>query len=489
MLQKLGAGLRSARNALISDVRVSPSKSGGLPALTATDWSSINLIPIMKTNYKVSPLTTNRSDEDIAQFYKTAGLSVDGIEPPKPLLTFEECLCFKPAKATFQVKKFEKPTPIQSVCWPISLSGRDLVGNVRTGSGKTLGFLLPAMLHINSQAPIRPGDGPAALVLVPTRELAEQISILSREFGPSFGVKNVLICGGMSKPNQIDRINRSPQLYIATPGRLIDLMNLGLISFRRMTYLVIDEADRMLDMGFEDQLRNILRQVRPDKQTSMWSATWPKEVHRLSEDFLTDPIIISEQRQEMALNLDIKHDVSLVSPDEKKDLLFETLKSEPIGPTHKVMVFANTKLTCEVVSMHLRNAGVKCEVVHGDKEYRDRQRAVQNFEKGAVNIVVATDVAARGLDFKDVNLVVNYDMPPVIDQYVHRVGRTGRAGRQGRALTFFTESDQRILDDLLRLLKNSNQAPSTALLDLKTQLRRTSQRFSTQSRSYRNNKY
>lgn len=464
MILRLRVGLRMFRDASI------PEFSGGsrrtsMPTLTATDWSKVNIIPSMKTDFKLSSVTTSRSDNEIAEYYKTIGISVKGIDPPKPLLTFEECLSFGPVSTTLKAKSYVKPTPIQSVSWPVSLSGRDLVGNVRTGSGKTLAFLLPAMLHIKSQPPTRPGDGPTALILAPTRELAEQTSVLAREIGPNFGIRNALICGGQNKMLQMGFINRCPQLYVATPGRLIDFMSMGLISFRRMTYLVIDEADRMLDMGFEEQIRNIVKQIRPDRQTSMWSATWPKDVHALSEDFMKNPIIISEHGQETALNFDIIHQVKILQSDQKISTLMETIKSEPIGPAHKVMIFCNTKMACEIVSTNLQNSQIQCEVLHGDKVYRERQSAYHRFDTNKAHIIVATDVASRGLDLKGVTLVINYDMPSQIDDYVHRVGRTGRAGKKGKSLTFLTEADEDILQNLMDLLQRSKQEVPKELLD------------------------
>lgn len=471
MLMRLRVGLRPMRGASSLDFSPRPRKSA-MPTLTPTDWSKVSLIPIMKTNFKQSSLTASRPDKEISDYYKSVGISVDGIDPPKPFLTFEECLSFGPANATLKAKKFVKPTSIQSVSWPVSLSGRDLVGNVKTGSGKTLAFLLPALLHINSQPPTRRGDGPTALVLAPTRELAEQTSVLAREFGPNFGVRNALICGGQNKMLQIDHINRCPHLYVATPGRLIDFMHMGLISFRRMTYLVIDEADRMLDMGFEDQIRNIIQQIRPDRQTSMWSATWPRDVKRLSEDFMKNPIVISEQGQEIALNFDIKHAVKVLHQDQKLATLLEILPAEPIGPTHKVMIFCNTKLACEVINSNLRSSQIDCEILHGDKVYRERQSAYHRFESDKAHIIVATDVASRGLDLKGVNLVINYDMPRDIEDYVHRVGRTGRAGKQGKSFTFLTEADHDVLQDLMDLLQRSKQEVPKDLLELHFRLNR-----------------
>jgi len=473
MLMRMRVGLRRLRDA--PSFEVSPrSRRSAMPTLTPTDWSKVSIIPKMKTNFKQSSLTSDRLDKEIADYYKSVGISVKGIDPPKPFLTFEECLSFGPANSTLKAKKFVKPTSIQSVSWPVSLSGRDLVGNVKTGSGKTLAFLMPAMLHINSQPPTRYGDGPTALILAPTRELAEQTSVLAREFGPHFGVRSSLICGGQNKMMQIEYINRSPHLYIATPGRLIDFISMGLISFRRMTYLVVDEADRMLDMGFEDQIRSIIQQMRPDRQTSMWSATWPKEVNSLSQDYMTDPIIISEQGQQTALNLDIKHAVNVLNPDQKLAALLEALKSEPIGPDHKVMIFCNTKLSCEVIKSNLRNNEIPCEILHGDKVYAERQSAYHRFDSNKAHIIVATDVASRGLDLKGVNLVINFDMPKNIDDYVHRVGRTGRAGRKGKSLTYLTDADHEILQELIDLLMRSKQEVPRDLVELRLRLSRKS---------------
>ena len=446
-----------------------------MPNLEARDWKQESLAPKVKTNFELSPLTTERSAEEIKAFYDKAGLSVDGADQPKPILTFEECKSFGPIRELMKQKKFEKPTPIQSVSWPIALSGRDMVGNVRTGSGKTLAFLLPSLLHTLSQPPSRSTDGPTVLVLAPTRELAEQTLWHARDFGAPFRLRAALIVGGQSKLIQIDAINRGPQIYAATPGRLIDFMNIGLVSLKRMTYLVIDEADRMLDMGFEEQLRNMMKQLRPDRQTTMWSATWPKEVRALSNDFMTKPIVVSENHQEMAINMDIQHEIRFVNVQEKMDTLSDILSKLDIGPANKVLIFCNTKADCDIVSMVLAKRGIQTSAMHGDMDYSGRQRVFRGFEAHHIHAVVATDVASRGLDFKGIRTIVNYDMPKHIEDYIHRCGRTGRAGEKGLAITFYSPSDVSMASDLIKVLTSSKQNVPAKLYDYQNQRQRVSQ--------------
>ncbi len=229
--------------------------------------------------------------EEIDTFRRNADITVHGHNVPKPILTFARANFPAYVYSTLSMERFEKPTPIQSQGWPMALSGRDMVGIAETGSGKTLSFILPAIVHINSQPALKPGDGPIVLVLAPVRELAQQTQEVAFKYGQSSRIRSTCLFGGASKGPQARDLERGVEIVIATPGRLIDFLESGRTNLRRCTYLVLDEADRMLDMGFEPQMRKIVSQIRPDRQTLMWSATWPKEVQRLAHDFLSRDVI------------------------------------------------------------------------------------------------------------------------------------------------------------------------------------------------------
>lgn len=245
----------------------------------------MRLQPFQKNFYQEHPKTRNRSPEEVAGYRSQHQITVRGMAP-NPIQCFDET-CF-PDYCMNEIRRqrYTEPTPIQAQSWPIVMSGNNLVGIAKTGSGKTLAFILPAIVHINGQPPLKRGDGPIALVVAPTRELAQQIQTVANDFGSSSFVRNTCIFGGTPRSKQANDLQNGVEIVIATPGRLLDFLQSGTTNLRRCTYLVLDEADRMLDMGFEPQIRKILGQIRPDRQILMWSATWPKEVRQLAEDFL-----------------------------------------------------------------------------------------------------------------------------------------------------------------------------------------------------------
>ncbi|KAJ1504759.1 ATP-dependent RNA helicase dbp2 [Coelomomyces lativittatus] len=309
----------------------------------------------------------------------------------------------------------------------MALSGRNVVGIAETGSGKTLSYLLPAIVHINAQPMLKQGDGPIVLVLAPTRELAVQIQQECSKFGTSSRLKNTCLYGGAPKGPQIRDLTYGVEICIATPGRLIDLLEAGKTNLKRVTYLVLDEADRMLDMGFEPQIRKIVDQIRPDRQTLMWSATWPKEVQKLASDFLTQPIEVRIGSLDLSANDRVKQIIEITTDYEKKTKLFDLLHGS-IEKNSKTLIFTATKRMTDELTRDLRSQGFAAEAIHGDKVQSERDMVIKGFRSGKIPIMVATDVAARGLDVKDVKYVINFDMPGNIEDYVHRIGRTGRAG-------------------------------------------------------------
>jgi len=337
----------------------------------------------------------------------------------------------------------------------MALSGRDMIGIAETGSGKTLAFLLPAIVHINAQPLLARGDGPIVLVLAPTRELACQIRDECTKFGSSSKIKHTCIYGGMPKGEQAKDLRNGVEVVIATPGRLIDFLEGGTTNLRRVTYLVFDEADRMLDMGFEPQLRSIVSQIRPDRQTLMWTATWPREVRTIAADFTHDPIQVNIGSVNLSSNEAVAQTVRVVQPFEKGRRLYEELERYNDGS--KILIFCGTKKGCDDLTRNLRQDGYPARAIHGDKSQQERDWVMAEFKSGSSPIMVATDVASRGIDVKDIKLVINYDFPSQVEDYVHRVGRTGRAGAKGRAITFFTVDDARKAPALIALLRESHQ--------------------------------
>jgi ATP-dependent RNA helicase DDX5/DBP2 len=307
--------------------------------------------------YKEDPAVTARSLAEVEAYRKEHQMSIQGSNVPKPVTTFDEAGF--PAYVMNEVKAqgFAKPTAIQAQGWPMALSGRDVVGIAETGSGKTLTYCLPAIVHINAQPLLAPGDGPIVLILAPTRELAVQIQQEISKFGKSSRIRNTCVYGGVPKGPQIRDLARGVEVCIATPGRLIDMLEMGKTNLRRVTYLVLDEADRMLDMGFEPQIRKIIGQIRPDRQTCMWSATWPKEVRQLASDYQKDWIQVNIGSLELSANHRIQQIVEVVTDFEKRDRMSKHLETIMNDKDNKVLVFTGTKRVADEITRFLRQDG------------------------------------------------------------------------------------------------------------------------------------
>ena len=300
---------------------------------------------------------TNRPQRDIDEFRKSNEMSVHGRNIPRPVETFDEAGFPQYVLTEVKSQGFDNPTSIQSQGWPMALSGRDVVGIAETGSGKTLTYCLPAIVHINAQPLLAPGYGPIVLVLAPTRELAVQIQAEITKFGKSSRIRNTCVYGGVPKGPQIRDLSRGVEVCIATPGRLIDMLEAGRTNLRRVTYLVLDEADRMLDMGFEPQIRKIIGQIRPDRQTCMWSATWPKEVRQLASDFLNDYIQVNVGSPDLSANHRIHQIIEVVSDFEKRDKMIKHLEKIMETKGSKVLIFTSTKRIADEITRFLRQDG------------------------------------------------------------------------------------------------------------------------------------
>jgi ATP-dependent RNA helicase DDX5/DBP2 len=329
------------------------------------------------------------------------GSGTGGPGIPKPCETFEEASFPDYVLDCVKRQGYSSPTPIQSQSWPIALSGRDVIGVAETGSGKTCAYILPAIVHINAQEYLQPGDGPIVLVLAPTRELAVQIREECQKFGGSSEIKNTCVYGGAPKRQQLMDLERGCEIVIATPGRLIDFLENRKTNLKRVTYLVLDEADRMLDMGFEPQLRKIIGQIRPDRQTLMFTATWPKDVVSISREFLKEnPVQINIGTLDLKANKAIKQIVQCCEDHEKSKILYsrlDAMRRDSPDTFPLTLIFVETKRGCDQITSDLIYDRFQAVSVHGDKGQSERDAALRDFKSGRVKILVATDVAARGL--------------------------------------------------------------------------------------------
>ncbi|KAI9846761.1 MAG: ATP-dependent RNA helicase dbp2 [Sclerophora amabilis] len=420
-------------------------------------WDPNTMPKFEKSFYKEDPAITSRSERDVDAFRKLKEISVQGTNVPRPVETFDEAGFPGYVMSEVKGQGFDRPTAIQSQGWPMALSGRDVVGIAETGSGKTLTYCLPAIVHINAQPLLAPGDGPIVLVLAPTRELAVQIQQEVTKFGKSSRIRNTCVYGGVPKGGQIRDLARGVEVCIATPGRLIDMLESGKTNLRRVTYLVLDEADRMLDMGFEPQIRKIIGQIRPDRQTCMWSATWPKDVRQLASDYLHDFIQVNIGSMDLSANHRITQVVEVVSEFEKRDRMTKHLERIMDDKENKVLIFTGTKRVADEITRFLRQDGWPALSIHGDKQQNERDWVLNEFKTGKSPIMVATDVASRGIDVRNITHVLNYDYPNNSEDYVHRIGRTGRAGAKGTAITFFTTENSKQARDLVAVLIESKQ--------------------------------
>ena len=340
--------------------------------LKQQQWDVSTLPKFEKSFYKEDPAVTARSQAEVDKFRADNNMTLAGTDIPRPVETFDEAGF--PAYVLNEVKAagFAKPTAIQSQGWPMALSGRDVVGVAETGSGKTLSYCLPAIVHINAQPLLAPGDGPIVLILAPTRELAVQIQEEVSKFGKSSRIRNTCVYGGVPKGQQIRDLAKGVEVCIATPGRLIDMLEMGKTNLRRITYLVLDEADRMLDMGFEPQIRKIIGQIRPDRQTCMWSATWPKEVRQLAADYQSNWIQVTVGSMELSANHRITQQVEVVSEFEKRDKMLRHIEKIMEDKASKVLVFTGTKRVADDITRFLRQDGWPALSIHGDKQQNER---------------------------------------------------------------------------------------------------------------------
>ncbi|MCC7201954.1 MAG: DEAD/DEAH box helicase [Nitrospirae bacterium] len=337
-------------------------------------------------------------------------------------------------------KNYVDPTPIQSKAIPVIMQGKDLIGCAQTGTGKTAGFTLPVLNRLQK------GKSPSlrALVLVPTRELAMQVHDSVKTYGSNLRLRTALVYGGVGIYPQKEALRRGVDILIATPGRLMDHMRQRTVSFKNLEVLVIDEADRMLDMGFIADIRTIIKSIPQQRQTLLFSATMPAEIQRLANEILKQPEVVEVARQGTPAS-GVRQVVYPVDVTRKSDLLVHLIEKEQMS---RVLVFTRTKNRAEKLATHLNRKGSMAEAIHGDKSQRERTQALQAFKNGDVQVLVATNVAARGLDVKEISHVVNYEMPDAPEDYVHRIGRTARAEKTGDAISLVSSCERESLRNI-----------------------------------------
>lgn len=433
-----------------------------------------DLPPIKKIFYQEHRAVANMDAETVDKFrsdnnnimVENYGETVQDRAIPNPIRTFDEAYANFPEVMDEICKAgFERPSPIQCQSWPIVMSGMDLIGIAQTGTGKTLAFLLPAFLHIDGQdTPRNQRGGPTVLVLSPTRELALQIEAEVKKFHYR-GIKSVCVYGGGSRKNQIQVVQKGVEIVIATPGRLNDLLMNEIMDVKSVTYLVLDEADRMLDMGFEPEIKKILLDIRPDRQTIMTSATWPKGVQRMADQYMKNPVRVFVGSLDLNACHNVTQYVEVLDPADKKQRTLEFIAG--MREDDKVLIFVGKKVKADDIASDFMLAGIPgVQCIHGDREQVDREQALDDFKTGRAKILIATDVASRGLDIRGVTCVLNYDFPRSIEDYVHRIGRTGRAGKKGTSLSLVTRDDWRQAHKLINIMVEANQEVPDELADM-----------------------
>uniref|UniRef100_A0A7I4XVK0 RNA helicase n=1 Tax=Haemonchus contortus TaxID=6289 RepID=A0A7I4XVK0_HAECO len=425
-----------------------------------------------RTSWRPPSHIRKQMEEDFVAYRKRKGISVDGTDCPPPIGSFVEMKFPKCILRALKDNDIHIPTAIQIQGIPVALSGRDMIGIASTGSGKTLTFALPLIMFCLEQEymmPFERGEGPYALVIVPSRELARQIydvivdifQVIEKESNlPK--LRAGLCIGGVPVREQAQVFKDGVHVCVATPGRLSDMLTKKIFNLEICRYLVLDEADRMLDMGFEDELKSIFAFFKAQRQTLLFSATMPKKIQNFAKSALVRPVVVNVGRAGAA-SLNVLQEIEYVRTEDKLTRVLDCLqKTAP-----KVLIFAEKKMDVDNIYEYLLVKGVEVASIHGGKEQRDRHIGIDEFRHGQKDVLVATDVASKGLDFQGIEHVINYDMPEDIENYVHRIGRTGRSGKRGMATTFINrKADLSVMQDLKQLLVEAGQELPAFLRDL-----------------------
>lgn len=426
----------------------------------------------MLTGWKPPSHIRRMGEEECLEVRKQWHILCEGEDVPPPIKNFRDMRFPEPILAKLKEKGIQRPTPIQVQGLPAILSGRDMIGIAFTGSGKTLVFVLPMIMQAlqeERRMPLAGGEGPVGLVVCPSRELARQTFDVVEEFARPLRdaglpeLRTLLCIGGTDMRAQVDVIRRGVHMVVATPGRLKDMLAKKRMTLDCCRYLTLDEADRLIDLGFEEDIREVFDHFKAQRQTLLFSATMPKKIQAFARSALVKPIIVNVGRAGAA-NLDVIQEVEYVKQEAKILYLLECLQKTP----PPVLIFCENKADVDEIHEYLLLKGIEAVAVHGGKDQEDREAAISLFKAGKKDVLVATDVASKGLDFPDIQHVVNYDMPAEIENYVHRIGRTGRCGKTGIATTFINKNQsETILLDLKHLLKEAKQRipPVLATLD------------------------
>ncbi|KAL2299434.1 hypothetical protein Nmel_014090 [Mimus melanotis] len=434
--------------------------------LEPVDHGKIEYEPFRKNFYVEVPELAKMTQEEVNVYrLELEGITVKGKGCPKPIKTWVQCGISMKILTALKKHGYEKPTPIQTQAIPAIMNGRDLIGIAKTGSGKTIAFLLPMFRHIMDQRALEEGEGPIAVIMTPTRELALQITKECKKFSKTLGLRVVCVYGGTGISEQIAELKRGAEIIVCTPGRMIDMLAGRVTNLRRVTYVVLDEADRMFDMGFEPQVMRIVDNVRPDRQTVMFSATFPRAMEALARRILSKPIEVQVGGRSVVCSDVEQHVVSLfqiVIEEENKFLKLLELLGH-YQEKGSVIIFVDKQEHADGLLKDLMRASYPCLSLHGGIDQYDRDSIINDFKNGTCKLLVATSVAARGLDVKQLMLVVNYSCPNHYEDYVHRAGRTGRAGNKGYAYTFITEDQARYAGDIIKALELSGNPIPTDL--------------------------
>ena len=435
--------------------------------LKQINHSHITYESFRKNLYIESPEISNLTDHEVAVLRKTnSDIKIRGKDIPKPILTWYHCGLNSTITSILAQRQITKPFPIQMQAIPSIMSGRDVIGIAETGSGKTLSYLLPLLRHVLDQRPLRDNEGPIALIMVPTRELAVQIYQELRLFTKYLMLNVCCVYGGSAIGNQISELRRGCEIVVATPGRLIEILCLSngkITNLMRVTFVVVDEADRMLDMGFEPQISRIIANIRPSRQTVMFSATFPRQIEALAKKILTKPLeIVVGQRGQSAKN--ITQYIEVIPKTKSFVRLIEVLDEHANTST---IIFADSQSEAIELWKQLYKQGFSCVLVHGGMDQEDRIDAIAQFKSAQSSILISTSICARGLDVSHCELVINFRCPNHMEDYIHRIGRTGRAGKHGTAYTFISPDDEdHLAGDIMKALELSGQEVPQELREL-----------------------
>jgi len=475
-------GKSAAKKAKKAAKRAKKDKTKTTATISSSSPQDESTVQAWRKTNKIVLKSSSNTEEGIAVTKSLAGNT-----SYFPFTAFDSPGCVEKLDAALirqctVVNGFERPSPIQAQCWPVLLQtdskGRhcDVVGIAETGSGKTLAFSMPALsiMAKDSSSTNNRGRSPRMLVLAPTRELAMQSQKVLEEFGKVVNLSSLVIYGGVPKPAQKDILRKGVDCIVCTPGRLKDLVNEGSCDLSNISHLVLDEADRMLDMGFEEDVRFIISQCKEkeQRQTAMFSATWPAAIQQLALEFMVEPICIyvgfesivgsngeNSIDDSLSANKRVSQTVEVIEDRAREERLRELIKKYTGGKrkNDRILVFALYKKEAARIEGTLNRWGFSCASIHGDKTQDARNRALAEFKDGSCPILVATDVAARGLDIPDVEVVLNYTFPLTIEDYVHRIGRTGRAGKSGISYTFFQPGDKSHAGELQQVMRQAGQ--------------------------------